>query len=474
MQKCLGLVLLFLLLCFSTESPGIGAESTAAIVARAKAATGVLSAGTKIGTAFCIDPAGYFITSLSTIRLHGSNMMTVILQRGEAGEKMITVRNVVSDLASDLAILKATTPQGLPALELGEGSSLSKDQKVAALGYPLSERLPDNTRSKPPISVLGCTIVEIDKRDGAIESLQLSAEFSEGLTGGPVINREGKVVGIISAPKKGSSERKIASVDVLNDLLTTPLLIFSPNVITEENAHSEQTFKAQSGWLLPSTKRALRLELEIEGLEKEVLRIPMTYQDGEFTANAVPIPRSTKAEVLLLTAQLPIGEIKGEIIDFSFRLDDKELRLGDVRALIPLEDGSLRALIFNTSKTGKPSGLNNLIADLGQMQIPLDVFKSKAILVKRQNEKSSTTVSVVALVDEQEKSRVTYYLATDKARNRDPRRSHVLSVISDSLGKPQEGLLHLPTEEKSVPAPSPATNGKKPPMKETASSPSKR
>ena len=103
--------------------PGIAAaDDSKAIVQRGKRATAlvVLPAGQGFGSSFCIDVAGFFVTNEHVVHsLPKEAKVSLVLQPGEADERVVQAIVVRADARSDLALLKAEGGKELEALELG-------------------------------------------------------------------------------------------------------------------------------------------------------------------------------------------------------------------------------------------------------------------------------------------------------------------------------------------------------------------
>lgn len=142
------------------------------------------------GSGFIIDPRGIVLTNYHVIE--GARQLTVTL----ADNSQWKAKVVGVDPNNDLAVIKMNNPpEGLTVLELGDSSQLVVGQKVLALGNPFGL---NQTLTTGIISALGRTIEAQNGRkiDGVIQS---DAAINPGNSGGPLLNTEGKVIGINTA-----------------------------------------------------------------------------------------------------------------------------------------------------------------------------------------------------------------------------------------------------------------------------------
>ncbi len=139
--------------------------------------------GTQIGVAsgFIVDPAGAVVTNFHVVA--GASVVEVELQNGEIFDAV----GVISfDARRDLALVKIRRNR-LPALRLGATDVLKQGQHIVAVTNPLGL---ERTLSEGIISAI--RVVE------GTRYLQFSAPASPGSSGGPLMNLQGEVVGVIT------------------------------------------------------------------------------------------------------------------------------------------------------------------------------------------------------------------------------------------------------------------------------------
>jgi serine protease Do len=143
------------------------------------------------GSGVIISEDGYIVTNNHVI--DGADDITVTLSNRRSFKgKMVGV-----DPSSDLAIIKIEA-KGLPFVIYGNSDEVKVGQWVLAVGYPLNL---ETTVTAGIVSAKGRTL-EINRRksESPVESfIQTDAAVNPGNSGGPLVNTEGKLIGINSA-----------------------------------------------------------------------------------------------------------------------------------------------------------------------------------------------------------------------------------------------------------------------------------
>ena len=146
------------------------------------------------GTGFIVDPEGIVVTNFHVVE--GAFEIEVVTNDGQRLE----ARAIGGDSAADLAVLQVEA-NGLPTVPLGDSDQLRLGQDVVALGFALGlEGGPSVTDGI--VSGLGRTIeaggqgVETRTYEDVI---QTDAAINPGNSGGPLVDLQGRVVGINTA-----------------------------------------------------------------------------------------------------------------------------------------------------------------------------------------------------------------------------------------------------------------------------------
>lgn len=146
---------------------------------------------TASGSGAIISNDGYIVTNNHVI--DGADEITVTL----SNKKSFVAKVVGADPSSDLAVIKINA-KDLPFLLYGNSDDVHVGQWVLAIGYPLYL---ETTVTAGIVSAKGRTL-DINRRqsDFPIESfIQTDAAVNPGNSGGPLVNTDGKMIGINSA-----------------------------------------------------------------------------------------------------------------------------------------------------------------------------------------------------------------------------------------------------------------------------------
>jgi serine protease Do len=144
------------------------------------------------GSGFIISPDGYILTNNHVVE--GADRVNVIL----SDKREFEARVVGRDPNTDVAVVKIDA-RNLPTVRLGDADALEVGDWVLALGYPLDL---GQTTTAGIVSAKGRTI-GIFQRSGADAPLehfiQTDAAINPGNSGGPLVDLQGRVIGINSA-----------------------------------------------------------------------------------------------------------------------------------------------------------------------------------------------------------------------------------------------------------------------------------
>jgi serine protease Do len=140
---------------------------------------------TALGSGFIISPDGYILTNNHMVE--GADKATVELADG----RKLTAEITGTDPDSDIAVIKIDA-DNLPYLELADSDTLEVGEWVLAIGNPLGF---SHTVTAGIVSAKGRSVGL-----ATIENfIQTDAAINRGNSGGPLLNLEGKVVGMNTA-----------------------------------------------------------------------------------------------------------------------------------------------------------------------------------------------------------------------------------------------------------------------------------
>ncbi len=155
--------------------------------------------GTATGSGFVIDDQGHVLTNQHVV----DNAQSVTVRFPDGDE--IGAKVVGADASSDVAVLELdSVPSGVTPVELGSSESLEIGDLVVAIGSPFGL---EGTVTSGIVSALHRELTAPDgfTIDGAI---QTDAAINPGNSGGPLLDGQGRVVGINSqiASSSGGNE----------------------------------------------------------------------------------------------------------------------------------------------------------------------------------------------------------------------------------------------------------------------------
>lgn len=178
-------------------APGV-VEITASAAA-AETPFGPGSQGTgATGSGFVADAEGHIVTAAHVV--DGADRVTVTFADGTS--RTATVSG--TDDATDVAVL-TVDPEGLTLhpLELGDSSGLEVGEAVAAVGSPFGY---ESSISTGIVSGLDRTI-EAPNGFTVAHAIQIDAALNPGNSGGPIVDAEGRVIGIADQIATGGAEQ---------------------------------------------------------------------------------------------------------------------------------------------------------------------------------------------------------------------------------------------------------------------------
>ena len=148
------------------------------------------------GSGSIIDKRGYILTNVHVIQ--NASKIYVSLFDGTQYEAEV----VGNDLDSDLAVIKFTPPEGieLKTIAFGDSSALKVGQRLIAIGNPFGL---ERTMTTGIVSGLGRPIQNSNNRI-IRNMIQTDAAINPGNSGGPLLDTNGRMVGINTMIKSSS------------------------------------------------------------------------------------------------------------------------------------------------------------------------------------------------------------------------------------------------------------------------------
>ena len=152
------------------------------------------------GSGFVYDAQGHIVTNYHVIE--GAEELLVTLANGQVYDATV----VGTDAANDLAVIQIDAGADLPEpLSLGDSDQLRVGQFVVAIGNPYGLQ---QTLTTGVVSALGRVIEGASDNSFIGEAIQTDAAINPGNSGGPLLDLQGRVIGVnsqIISPSGASS-----------------------------------------------------------------------------------------------------------------------------------------------------------------------------------------------------------------------------------------------------------------------------
>jgi len=281
-----------------------------------------------VGSGFIFDDQGHVLTNNHVIE--GAQRITVSLPDGRTFEAQLVGR----DSRTDLAVLRITG-SNLPRMELGSSQNLAVGQWVIAIGNALG--LPGGpTVTVGVVSAVGRTVQNPRGSSFFFDLIQTDAAINPGNSGGPLVDLEGRVIGIntLAAGQiepgfqaqgigfaiaidtaKPLAEQIIASGRVRHAYLGVNLAWNTPGLSFQYNLPRSRGYVvaalAEGG---PADKAGLRprdviTRADGQDLEDESTLYRVLYKKAPGDKLELTVQRGTAARAETLTVTVTLGEL---------------------------------------------------------------------------------------------------------------------------------------------------------------------
>jgi 2-alkenal reductase len=217
--------------------------------------------------------------------VYGADQIEIVFSDGSISAAELTG----IDLNSDLAVLQAErTPPGLTPLPLGDMNSLKVGQTVIAIGNPFGLQ---GTLTKGIISALGRDIPALTQFS-IPQSIQTDAAINPGNSGGPLLDLQGRVIGVNAQIETGGTGRANTGVG-----FAIPVSILNrviPDLVTK-GATEWALLGVRGGTVTPILVEAMGLPVERGAYLSEITsggpaeRAGLRGSTGTDTVNGRPV-----------------------------------------------------------------------------------------------------------------------------------------------------------------------------------------
>ena len=210
------------------------------------------------GSGFILTKDGFIVTNYHVVK--DADQVKVTLYNGDEYE----AKYVGGDEDYDIAVIKVEAAD-LPALTLGDSSTLNVGDRVLAIGNPLGELT--FSMSGGMVSSVNRTI---NVSGTPFNMIQTDASINPGNSGGPLFNQYGEVVGIVSAKYSSSGNESVEGLGfaipindvfaMIEDIMTNgyvtnkPYLGVSAGTMTQQMA-AQYRYDISSGVFIYSVEK---------------------------------------------------------------------------------------------------------------------------------------------------------------------------------------------------------------------------
>jgi serine protease Do len=147
-----------------------------------------------LGSGFVVDMQGHVLTNHHVVR--GASRIEVVDQDG----RRYPAELVGSDETTDLAVVRIES-EALPVAPLGDSEDLFVGEPAIAIGNPSGYQLANTeaTVTTGVVSGIGRDILSDQQEVLYADMIQTDAAINPGNSGGPLVNAEGRVIGVNSS-----------------------------------------------------------------------------------------------------------------------------------------------------------------------------------------------------------------------------------------------------------------------------------
>jgi S1-C subfamily serine protease len=272
-----------------------------------------------IGSGFIISPYGEILTNAHVV--NGSQTVSVTLKDGRTYQGTV----LGTDPVTDVAVVKIDA-DNLPVADLGDSANLQPGEWAIAIGNPLGL---NNTVTVGIVSATGRPSGEIGSPNERVNYIQTDAAINPGNSGGPLLDQDGKVIGINTAIIDGTqglgfsipietakhiADEIISTGKAQHAYIGVQMLSLTPEIAQSVNHHMKGVLNDDHGVLIlqvmpksPADRAGLKVGDVIDQVNgKSVTTASQIQQivDDASVGSDLPLQVNRKGKTLDITVQL--------------------------------------------------------------------------------------------------------------------------------------------------------------------------
>ena len=249
------------------------------------------------GTAFCIDRSGLFVTNAHVVEkpFEAKGRLRLVIDAGLETQRIIAAKLRRVDDYLDLALLEVEADPGVEPLELGKNQTLIETASVQAFGFPFGRTPTGGNPGYPNCSVVSGKITGLHGPRERLDGVQFDGQLNPGMSGGPVLDASGRVIGVSRATIPGQATNLAIPVGRLSEFLASLGISFNPQAVSYRDRDNEVKWLIKLEPPMRGAKVPDDLSVQVTVAQSEEDR--RIYQaersaDGSFQVEVTPVRKS--------------------------------------------------------------------------------------------------------------------------------------------------------------------------------------
>ena len=210
-----------------------------------------------IGTGVVIDPSGYVLTNWHVIAGYETGVIFLKPKSGTEPQDndAYIVRVIAQDEKTDLALLRIVKPPaGLPAVKFGDVSRIQVAEDIHIIGHPHGKLWSYST------GVISQIRDNYDWKysDGSehlANVLQMQTAVNPGNSGGPVLDNNSNLLGLVAMSEEGQNLNYAVAIDVITKFVARSMALKSRGAGPSGQGEKVDVYAARTKAGLFVTKR---------------------------------------------------------------------------------------------------------------------------------------------------------------------------------------------------------------------------